>query len=938
MKKALITTLFTFVMITTFAQINMSTPITPDPDLRTGKLQCGTSYYIRHNDKPKGQADFYIISDVGAIQEDDDQQGLAHFLEHMAFNGTKNFEGKEIIEYLETIGVKFGVNLNASTSWDVTTYLIKDVPVAREGVIDSALLIMHDWAHFITPHPDEIDKERGVIKEELRTRDNANWRSTMELIKALGKGTKYTERNLIGYLDFLESFSPEALVRFYEEWYRPEYQAIIIVGDVDAELVEQKLISLMADIPPTEEGASQKESIFVPDNAEPIISVYTDPEMQYSSASIFIKREAVDPKQNNILYREYLDIALGLMSQMQNDRLRDISMQPDAPFLGAYMSSGNIGVIPTLETLSFGVQSSDGKLPQALSAIYTEIERTRRHGFTPSEFERAKEDFMSTMRRSYTNRGDRYNNTFVQQYIKNFRFNTPIPSAEDQWQIDSALLSKITIEEVNALTVFITPHNHVVAINAPQKEGVENPTVEDVMQIINSVLDADITPHADTLVRKPLIPEEQNLRGVKVSKMTEEPRSQSTIWTLENGIEVTVKPTTLKADEVIIRGYTYGGASVLSDEDYYTGLFMPSILGSSGLAEFSSTELGKQLSGKIAGASLYVSDYSNGVSASSSALDVETMLELIYLNFTAPRFNREDFEIFRDQMRANVTNSESDPDYIASKRFAEVAYGNSPRKKLLSLEMIDAMEFEKLEELHNKLFGNGRDFKFTIVGSVDTATLKPLVERYIGSIPTPKRSPLKFNDDKVIPIKGVTVDRFEQPMQQPKVSVMILYSGKMHYDLKNKVVASYLNQALDNHYLESVREQRGGTYGVSARLVLGRVPQNRYKLNISFDTNVDQVDELIPLIESEIEKIAKHGVEQKQISKSREFMLKDFKNSMERNSGIAGYISALNTAQIDYFAHYEYMVNSITSDDIQKMAREILRDNNRVEVVMMPAM
>ncbi len=918
------------------SQSIMSTQITPDPDLRWGELKCGTKYYIRHNAKPQGQADFYIISDVGAIQEDDDQQGLAHFLEHMAFNGTKNFEGKGIIEYLETIGVKFGANLNASTSWDVTTYLIKDVPVAREGVIDSTLLILHDWAHFITPHPTEIDKERGVIKEELRTRDNANWRSTMELIKALGRGTKYEERNLIGYLDYLESFEPEVLIRFYEEWYRPEYQAIIIVGDVDAEQVEQKLIALMADIEPTGEGASQKEVIRVPDNAEPIVSIFTDPEMQYSSASIFIKRDAVAKDQNSTIYREYLDLALELMSQMQNERLKDISMQLDAPFLGGYMSSGSIGVIPTMENLTFAVQSVDGKLPEALSALAIEMERTRRYGFTESEFERAKEDVLSNAKRAYANRADRYNNSFVRSYIKNFRFNTPIPSAEEEWRIDSMLIEKITLDEVNALTTFITHTNNVVTINAPQKEGITNPSQEDVLRILNDARSSEITPFEDDVVREPLISQEQVLEGSKVVKIEDEPRAEASVWHLSNGIEVVVKPTTLKADEVIVRGYTQGGASVLSDEDYYMGLFMPSVMGSSGVSKFSASQLGKQLSGKIAGASLYVSEYANGVSASSSVADIETMLQLIYLNFTSPRFDRDDFEIFREQMRANVVNSQSDPNYIAFKRFVEVAYNNSPRKQLLSMDMIEDFEFEKLPRLHDKLFGNGADFRFTIIGSVDTTTLKPLVEKYIGSLPTPKRKRLDFAKDKVTPIKGEVLESFTQKMIQPKVSVMILYSGKMKYSLKNEVIASYLSMALDNQYMESVREEKGGTYGVSSRLLLDRVPENRYKLNISFDTNVDQVAELTPLIEAEIEKIATQGVDAVQMGKSREFMLKNYKNSLERNSGVAGYISALYTSNVDYFADYEQIVNSITSDDIKDMAHQILANKNKIEVIMLP--
>ncbi len=910
--------------------------ITPDPELRTGVLSSGTRYYIRHNAKPQGQADFYLISDVGAIQESDDQQGLAHFLEHMAFNGTKNFPDKAIIEYLEKVGVKFGANLNASTSWDVTTYMMKDVPVARKGTIDSALLILHDWAHFITPEQEEIDKERGVIKEELRTRDNADWRGTIELIKALGRGTKYTQRNLIGYLEDLETFQPQSLISFYEEWYRPEYQAVIIVGDVDANDVEQRIISLMSDIAPTPDGAPQKQEIIVPDNQEPIVSIYTDPEMQYTCASIFIKRRATPKHLNNRFERRRFDILMSLMSQMQNERFSDIEMQPNAPFLGAYMYSGDVGVIPSMETTSFSVYSADNELPKALATTLTEIERSRQHGYTQGEFLRAQQSLLSSTKSRYTNRNDRTNNSFVRGYIRNFRFGAAIPSGEQEWHIDSTILSRATLSDVNVLTNLLSHNNNVVVVNAPEKEGVTNPTSEDILRLIDSVRNSVILPFVDSAEHKPLITDIESLKGSAVVEQRSETRADATVWRLENGIEVVVKPTTLKADEVVLRAYTDGGASILSDEEYYTGLYLPTIMGYSGLAELSATELGKQLSGKIAGLSLWVSDYSNGLSGSSSVEDVETMLQLLYLNFTAPRFSRDDFEIFREQMRASVKNSESDPDYIASKKLREVAYNNSARRRVVSMGMIDSMSFETLQPLHNKLFGNGTDLRFVIVGSVDTVTLKPLVERYIGSLPTPQRKALGFVDDGVRPVTGDVKESFEHLMQQPKVAVNILYSGDVEYTLRNRVVASFFNMALDNQYLKSVREERGGTYGVGARLSLHRAPKAHYTLNISFDTNMEQSAELIPLIEQEIVSIATHGVESEQIAKSREFLLKDFRNQLEHNSGVAGYISALYSGGLDYFGEYESAVSSIRSEDIKALAQRIIVDGNRVEVVLNP--
>ena len=425
MKKVTMLLAVLFAAGSAMAQLNPMSPIPVDDQVRTGKLENGMTYYIRHNEKPKGQADFYILHDVGAIQEDDTQQGLAHFLEHMAFNGTKNLPGKMLTEYLETVGVKFGANLNAGTSWDQTVYNICDVPTSREGIIDSALLILHDWSHFIALEPDEIDSERGVIMEELRTRDGASWRSTMKMLQAVGKGSKYEHRNLIGYLDGLKNFKHQELVDFYHRWYRPDYQAVIVVGDVDVDAVESKIKTLMSDIPAPAADAPQKEAYTVPDNEEPIVSIYTDPEMQGTRVQLFIKRPATPKQYNNLLYGELINILQSYVMTMENARLQEIAMQPDAPFLGAGM-----GVIPTLEMTSYAAMTKDGELNRGFEALYTEMEKVRRHGYTQGEFERAQENLMRQIERQYANRNDRRNNEYVQLYLNNYQKNSPIPDAD----------------------------------------------------------------------------------------------------------------------------------------------------------------------------------------------------------------------------------------------------------------------------------------------------------------------------------------------------------------------------------------------------------------------------------------------------------------------------------------------------------------------------
>ncbi len=879
------------------------------------------------------------MSDVGAIQEDDDQQGLAHFLEHMAFNGTKNLPDKELIEYLESIGVKFGANLNAATSWDYTVYMMKDVPVLREGVIDSALLILHDWAGFIEPQEEEIDKERGVIKEELRTRDGASWRSTMSLIGALGRGTKYEERNLIGYLDYLSSFEPEVLIRFYHQWYTPNHQAIIIVGDVDVDSVEKEIIRRFEDLEPAAEDAVAKEVIVVADNEEPIIEIFTDPEMQYSSIQYFIKRPAESREEASSMSSMRRAIEEAFITHMQNDRLNEVVMSADAPILDGGMSLGRVGVIPTLESTTYAVQAPEGEIDDALRETVEQMERTRRYGFESGEFERARQNLMSSSRNAYLNRGDRTNNSFVGRYISNYRFGTAIPSAEEEWQIDSVLIATANLEDVNRrVESLFSDNNHVVMINSPRKEGLDIPTEDDVLRIIAHVQASEITPYEDQILSEDLIPNDVVLEGAEVVETSTNESYGTTEWRLANGVTVVVKPTTLKADEVILSGSSYGGASILDDSQYFEGRLLSYLTSQSGVADFTAVELSRQLSGKIASLSTWVGGYEQGVNGRSTPADLETLFQLLYLNFTAPRFDEGDFETFRRQIRANIENQMSDPDFIASRRFAEAAYNDNLRTRPFDLDVIDGLEFANFAQVHGQLFADADNFRFTIVGNVDLEALKPLVELYIGSLPAdPSNKKMEYVDDDVRPQKGGVRDDFETAMEQPKVGVQMLLSGEdLEYTLRNRVVASYLTAALDDLLLKSVREELGGTYGVRANLSIAKSPYTHYSLSISYDTNEEQFEHLQETIFEQLELLAEEGATVEQMNKSREFMLKNFGNTQEQNSGWMSYINRLYGDGFDYISDYTQIVESITSEEIRDMMRTILDGENRIEVLMHP--
>lgn len=935
MKRMFLMALAAFAVYGATAQMNQPIPI--DPELRMGKLENGMTYYIRHNEKPKGQADFYIIHNVGAIQENDAQQGLAHFLEHMAFNGTKNLPGKQLTQYLESVGVKFGANLNAATSWDQTIYNIKDVPTSREGIIDSALLILHDWSHFIALQPQEIDSERGVIMEELRTRDGASWRASMKLIQALGRGSKYEHRNLIGYLDGLKSFEHQALVDFYHQWYRPDYQAVVIVGDLDAEAVEAKVRKLMADIPAPAADASQKEVITVPDNEEPIVSIYTDPEMQGTKVQVFIKRQAFPRELANTVSGEALGIIEAYVTSMENDRLQEIAMQPDAPFLGAGMGTGDvIGIIPTLNATAFVAMTQDGKLNRGFETLYTEMERLRRYGFTQGEFERTQKDLLRSAERSYTNRNDRYNGSFVETYLNNFQKNTPMPDALTEWQLDSMLICSINVDMVNAFArETLTETNQVITVNAPEKEGLATPTAEELLAIRDRVIASEVEPYEDNVVKEPLIPEGTQLKGSRVKKTKVDKVFGTTEWTLANGVKVVVKPTTFRADEVLMTAVAQGGLSQLSNEEYYMGSFMPSINSTSGVGKFSATELRKQLSGKAASVQTSVGNYASTMSGSASPKDLETMLQLLYLNFTQPRFDCDDYDNLMAMFRSKLDNAQSSPEFRMQEHVMDAVYGDNPRRQSISPEMLDSFDFDKLPAIYAKLYPGANSFIFTFVGNVDPETLKPLVEKYIGSIPT-TRKPMTWIDDKAQPVKGEVTDDFRVEMQQPKVSVFYYFSGEMPYEFKDKLALTFLTQALSTRYLESIREEKGGTYGVSVNGSTDYIPGETYDMTISFDTNEEMADELCEIIMQEIRQIAENGPKSEDIEKTREYLLKSRQNSMQLNSGWMGYIQAKYGSGLNFVEDYEPALRALTAADVQAMAKKVLEDGNLVKVVMRP--
>ncbi len=938
MKRMIFAIVAIFALGVAFAQMNpQQLPV--DKEVRIGKMENGLTYYIRHNEKPKGMANFYIVHDVGAIQEDDNQQGLAHFLEHMAFNGTKNYPGKSMIEYLEKIGVKFGENLNAFTSWDLTQYYMTDVPVARESVVDSTLLILHDWSHFINLDEKEIDSERGVIKEELRTRDGASWRSTIEMLKAVGKGTLYAERNLIGHLDGLQNFTYDDIRSFYDKWYRPDYQTVVVVGDIDVDKVEQKIKTIMADIPAPAPDAAQKDVIIVPDNDEPIVSIFTDPEQQYSQFQVVYKMQAMPKEMKNTMQYELIEYVKSFISTMINERLSDIARKPDAPFIQAgIQAGGSFGICPTLEIAGGSGITQDGKILAGYKAVLVEMERMRRYGFTEGEMDRAKNNILSYIETKYNSREDKEHDEYAEQCISHFREGTPLYDAETEYQLDKQIVEMITCEAVNSVVkqLYDPLKNAVIVIKSPAKDGVAVPSEEELVATLKEVVASDIKPFEDNVKKQPLISEDVVLKGSPVKKAKQNDAIGTTEWTLKNGIQVIIKQTPYEADAINLEAVADGGAAIFADEDYYSAQMLSSVMAASGISKFSASVLRKQLSGKQVHVYAGVGSYKHSIEGTAALKDVEAMFQLMYLNFTAPRFTEEDFATLMNRYDAMLANQLTNPDFIARQQRMKSLYGDNFRRQQLSPEILSTVKLERMADIHSQLYSNAQGFRFTIYGNMSAEELKPLVEKYIGSLPIQKKPSNKFVDDKVRVATGVVND-FTAKMEQPKVSVFVGFSGDSEFTIKNSLTIQFLSEALSNRYLKSIREEKGGTYGVSVRGSQNTHPVQHYLVQISFDTNEQMADELTDIVIAEIEKIAAEGPLAEDMDKTREFLLKDHKKNIEQNGWWSRTMQTYYDYGINYVKDYESVVNSITSADVQALAKRLLDEKSMVKVVMRPA-
>lgn len=929
MKKILIPVLLAALLFTGCNQDNKKIPVSDK--VLTGKLSNGLTYYVRHNEEPKDRASFYIIQNVGAILENDDQNGLAHFLEHMAFQGTDNFPDKGIIETLERHGVSFGGNLNAYTAQNETVYNISSVPTTDATLIDTCLLILHDWSDYLTLSDEEIDAERGVIAEEWRTRRNPSFRIGMQINPVIYKDSQYAKRDVIGDLDIIKNFEPQTIRDFYHDWYRTDLQAIVVVGDVDAEEVVEKIKTMFEPIHAVE-NPKERIEYEIPEHNEMYYVLGTDKESTSSSVQILT---ILPNKRNDKDTYSYLREGLlsSFFNSMVSRRLAEIMQQSEPPYLGGSIGYG--GLVRNYAGYYCSATAKPNEETEALKTILVENERIKRFGFSDSELERVKADLLSAMESSYKQRDKFGNETFVKDIKDHFLIGEPLVEYEDYYDYVTKTIPKITVKEIMEYAQpWFTKKNQVVVITGP--EDVTHLTEDEVHGIINYVEgDNSILPFEDEFIGQDLISEE--LKGSKIKEVAPVEMFDAEEWILENGIKVVFRKADYEKDNVSLYANSDGGTSLYSVEDLSNAENAAAFTNAYGAGEFNAIALEKALAGKMVSCKPSIGTNNEVVTASSTPQDLETMFKLLYLRFTAPRMDEEKFQSILNRNLASVDDVCKSPNKIIQDSIDFITSSYSPRTQPLSRKYLQSLDMEKMYKIYKERFGNAADFTFFIVGNVEAEELKPLVEKYLGSLPTSDERE-DWVDNNVRAPKGVVKKVIPIKMETPKSLVVTSFRKEMPYNLHDMYCNNVLRSILEVRYTESIREKEGGTYGVGVNSDASKEPVEVYNMTMTFNCDPDKAEHLKSLVYAEVEKIKKEGVKEEEIANVAKNMLKDFEQSKPHNSYWLTVITTYYIYDINNNdpAQFEDIIKNMTPDDIKDFANRMFDNPDIIDVVFEP--
>lgn len=914
----------------------MLQPLPVDTAVRIGKLPNGLTYYIRHNEYPKGQADFYIAQNVGSILEEDNQRGLAHLLEHMCFNGTTNFPDNQLREWLESIGVKFGANLNAYTGVDETVYNINNVPVARESVQDSCLLILHDWANDLTLDPKEIDKERGVIHEEWRRSMQGQMRIIEKLLPIVYPTSKYGHRLPIGTMEVVDNFAPQALRDYYEKWYRPDQQAVVVVGDIDVDRIEGKIKEMFSSIEMPENAAERKYEP-VPDHKGTIYAIGSDPEQKtFIGQLMFISDPLPKEMKNTPMYyaQSYIE---GMIGAMINNRLSEISSKPDAPFAGAGVNFGGFFLSSKVkDALTASAVAKGNDIIEPLKAVYREVLRAQRGGFTQSEYERARNEYISSIERVYNNRNTRENGTFVSEYVGNFKDGDPIPGIEAEWPLIQQIAMSIPVQVINqTMSQAITLDNRVLMVLCPEAEGMTNPTEQQLADALASVDAESIEAFVDEVKSEPLIPSDP-VAGTVTSTVNNE-KWGTTEWTLSNGAKVIIKSTKFKEDEILFTAYANGGYADYSADYDNSLMFLPVAMQAYGLGSYTNTDLSKYTAGKQASLYISFSNYSRSMGGSATPKDLPTLMEMVYMGFKDIEFTEDEFAALQKAYSGILANQEKSPEYIFQKSLLSTLY-DSPRNQAINSSIIEKASRNQILEVAHAMTANAADWTFIFVGNVDPATLRPMVEKYIASLPGDEKTAVKevksYNPAFFMK-GGDKTDTFSTPMSTPQTHVAIIEKGDMEFTPKNSLLASIAGQILTNRLIKTVREDMGAVYSISASGQLDRTGLSPASLMTSFPMKPEMKDEVLPFIKGEF-KAMETNVTPDELNPIKEYMVKVFTENREKNPAWRSAILGTLANGVDTFNGNVDTVNSITVQDVMDFMKALNAQNNYRVVILDP--
>lgn len=912
------------------SQFKLTDPIPTDPKVSKGVLANGMTYYVRANSTPKNRADLYLVVRAGSVEEDNNQQGLAHFAEHLAFNGTKNFPKHDLVNYLESIGMEFGPEINAYTGFDETVYMIK-VPLDSTKFMDKGLQVLYDWAGQVTDANDEIEKERGVIHEEWRGGRDADERMMQKWLPVFLHNSKYADRLPIGKMEVVDHFAPELLRKFRKDWYRPDLEAVVVVGDFDQQAMVKHITEMFSKISATK--APRKKSVYdIPDHKETLVSVVTDKEAQYAVAQIFYKH----PLEKSKTIGDYRKgIVEGLYNAMINDRLAELTQKENPPFMMA--NSGYGALFGPKSVYNSVAVCQNGKIEVGIKTVLTENERVLKFGFTQSELDRQKAAIMTSMENAYNEREKQKSNSYAEEYKRNFlTTEEPFPGIENEYKYYQAFIPEIKLEEVNSLaSKWITKENRVVILTAPEIDGVAVPTEADIRRYLDEVEKTPIEPYADNVTNKPLIPVEPVAGSIISIRKIDQVDAEE--WTLSNGAKVIVKATDFKDNEILFSAYSLGGSSLYGQKDDVSNDFAPSVLALSGLGDFDKVSLDKLLSGKAVSISPYINDLQEGFSGGSSVKDAETLFQLIYMYFVGQRTDQSAFNSFMTRTAGILENKKSSPEAAFQDTLQVVSANYSPRKRPMTEDMLKEADLSRIAAINHERFSDASDFKFFFVGKIDKEALKLLVGKYLASIPSTHRNE-NWKDPGIKEPSGV-VEKTVFKGQDAKSIQYLVFHGDYDYNRRNNLLINAVGKILTTRLLEVIREDKSSVYYIDANPSVEKFPEPKYDISIYYGADPAKLAELKDAVFAQIKDIATNGPTTIDLQKAKEKLLREHETNLRENKYWLSILSNTwlnNDADFSQFADFENVVNSFTIADIKAAVNKWFDFKNYYGVALKP--